>query len=256
MSEHYQTIQFRLEDSIGYLRFYRPEAGNTINDLMIEECHQVLNQYGETLKLLVLEGSQEVFCFGGDFQDIYQNKGAETRSGGPERLYELWLQLATGPFVSLAHVRGKTNAGGIGFVAACDMVLADQTAVFSLSELLFGLHPACVLPFLIKRIGRQKAHYMTLMTQPVSVEQAKTWGLVDAYEANSADLLRKHMLRLRRLTKPAIIRYKSYMATLDGFLHESKPHAVSSNQEMLADEDNRNKIKRYMATGKFPWESA
>nr|WP_269820011.1 enoyl-CoA hydratase-related protein [Bacillus velezensis] len=42
---------------------------------------------------------------------------------------------------------GVANAGGIGFVAASDIVIADDTAVFSLSELLFGLFPAMVLPF-------------------------------------------------------------------------------------------------------------
>jgi len=62
----------------------------------------------------------------------------------------LWLRLATVRTVTISHVRGKANAGGIGFVAASDIVLADETAQFSLSELLFGLYPACVLPFLIR----------------------------------------------------------------------------------------------------------
>ena len=95
--------------------------------------------------------------------------------------------------MSIAHVRGKANAGGIGFVAACDIVLADSAAVFSLSELLFGLMPACVLPFLVRRIGFAKANAMTLSTQPVGVQVAREWGLVDAFEENSDNLLRKHL---------------------------------------------------------------
>src|SRR5207248_3090020 len=131
-------------------------------------------------------------------------------------LYELWLQIATAPFVTVAHLRGKTNAGGVGFVAACDIALADATATFSLSELLFGVYPACVMPFLIRRIGFQRAHYLTLMTQPIAVEQAHRWGLVDAYETQSDGLLRKHLLRLRCLSKVAIRRYKGYMTELHG----------------------------------------
>lgn len=78
-------------------------------------------------------------------------------------------------------------------------------------SLLFGLYPACVLPFLIHRIGRQKAHYMTLMTKPISVQEASEWGLIDAYDAESDVLLRKHLLRLRRLNKKGIAHYKQFI---------------------------------------------
>jgi hypothetical protein len=89
----------------------------------------------------------EVFCFGADFKEIQKNFENKNQPGqqDPEPLYNLWLQLALGPFITIAHVQGKTNAGGVGFVAACDVVLCDEKAVFSLSELLFGLMPACVL---------------------------------------------------------------------------------------------------------------
>ena len=110
---------------------------------------------------------------------------------------------------------GMANGGGVGFVAASDIVLADETAQFGLSELLFGLFPACVLPFLIRRIGFQKAHYLTLMTQPISAQQAQTWGLVDACAKRSDSLLRKHLLRLSRLSKASIRRYKKYIRDLN-----------------------------------------
>jgi polyketide biosynthesis enoyl-CoA hydratase PksH len=158
--------------------------------------------------------------------------------------------------VSIAHVRGKANAGGVGFVAACDIVLADGAAVFSLSELLFGLMPACVLPFLIRRIGFAKANSMTLMTQPIPVQLAQQWGLVDAFEQNSDNLLRKTLLRLRRLDKAGIARYKRYMASLDGSIDAAESRAIAANIEVFSDEENLRKISRYVKTGQFPWEGA
>ena len=122
----------------------------------------------------------------------------------------------------------------------------DDKAVFSLSELLFGLIPACVLPFLIRRIGLSKAHHMTLMTQPISAEQALAWGLVDAYEANSDNLLRKYLLRLRRLSKQSIDRYKTYMNSLSDILTASKPQALATNREVFSDTNNLQKIARYV----------
>jgi polyketide biosynthesis enoyl-CoA hydratase PksH len=204
-----------------------------------------------------LSGSPEVFCLGADFKAIAgASKKAHDRDDGPGPLYDLWLRLATGPYVTISHVRGKANAGGLGFVASSDIVLADETAQFSLSELLFGLYPACVLPFLIRRIGFQKAHYLTLMTQPISAKQACEWGLVDAYEPLSEALLRRHLQRLRRLSKIAVKRYKTYMGRISAPLQDLKSLAVAANREVFFDANNLQAITRYVEQGVFPWEKS
>ena len=252
---NYQTIKVRFEESICFIQFYRPEANNTINDELIEECHQVLNLCEESINVVVLEGLPEVFCFGADFRGINASMAGEQQSlHSPEPLYDLWMKLAMGPYITIAHVRGKVNAGGMGFVAASDIVLADETAQFSLSELLFGLFPACVLPFLVRRIGFQKANYLTLMTQPLSVNQAFPWGLVDAFDERSETLLRRHLLRLKRLSKTAVLRYKRYMNSVDDLLFQAKSLAISANQEVFSDPRNLEGIYRYVEKGKLPWE--
>lgn len=233
---NYQTIQVRFQETTCFIQFHRPEVNNTINDRLVEECQDVLARCEESSTIVVLEGSPEVFCLGADFQAIYEAlKRRKQSEHSPEPLYNLWLKLATGPFITISHVRGKVNTGGVGFVAASDIVLADQSAQFSLSELLFGLFPALVLPFLILRIGFQKAHYMSLMTQPVSVRQANAWGLVDAYEVQSQALLRKHLLRLKHLPKTGILRYKRYMSGLNDLALRSKADAIAANQEVFSD---------------------
>ena len=252
-----QTIQVEMPPPVCVIRLCRPEARNTINELMIDECRRALDALDSSITVVVIEGTPEVFCFGADFQqmDLAFSQGVRQEQN-PGPLYDLWLRLAGGPFVSVAHVRGQANAGGLGFVAACDIVLAEEAASFSLSELLFGLYPACVLPFLIRRVGFQKAHYMTLMTQPVMAQQACQWGLVDACESNSKDLLRRHLLRLRRLSRDAIVRYKRHLGDLDDFLARSRQAALAGNREVFEDEQNLGMISRYVRTGLFPWEDA
>ncbi len=254
---HYETIKVRFQDSICHLQFDRPEADNTINDKLVAECNHVLSLCEESATVVVLSGSPEVFCFGADFKAIARASGAPpAQEDGPGPLYELWLRLATGPYVTISHVRGKANAGGVGFVAASDIVLADESAQFSLSEMLFGLYPACVLPFLVRRIGFQKAHYLTLSTQPASAKQACEWGLVDAYEPQSELLLRRHLQRLRRLSKGAIRSYKDYMRGVGVPLRDMKSPAVSANVEMFADTENLRAIGDYVRHGVFPWEKS
>jgi polyketide biosynthesis enoyl-CoA hydratase PksH len=252
----YETLQVRFQEDICFIQIHRPEANNTIDDRLIEEFAQVLDLCEAEVKIVVVEGLPEVFCFGADFKAIEQSLGDTARPLDPQPMYDLWLRLASGPYITVAHVRGQANAGGIGFVAACDVVICEEKATFSLSELLFGLMPACVLPFLVRRMGFAKASYMTLMTEPVSAACAQEWGLVDDRAADSQNLLRRKLLRLRRLSKTAVHRYKRYMNALNGSLAAAKPKALEANIEVFSDTANLQKISRYVRTGQFPWEGA
>jgi polyketide biosynthesis enoyl-CoA hydratase PksH len=249
----YETIKLRVEPPVCTIRIDRADANNSISRTLVEECRQALTVCdGPSVHVVVIEGLPEVFCSGADFHDF---EDAEPNAVDPDALYDVWERLASGPFVSIAQVRGKANAGGVGFAAACDIVLADNSAQFSLSELLFGLYPACVLPFLIRRVGFQRAHYMTLTTKPVTAAQALDWALIDDCEADSAALLRKHLLRLRRLSKAAIRNYKTYANALNPLPTQSRAAAVTANRELFADPANRAAIQRFARTGLFPWEA-
>ena len=257
LTKAFETIRVRTEDDICFLQIHRPRAGNAINARLIEELTEALRLCEPVAKVVVLEGQPEVFCSGADFAELQTrfDGGSSHPEQDPAPLYDLWHRLAVGPYITVAHVRGRANAGGIGFVAACDVVLSEEKSTFSLSELLFGLMPACVLPFLVRRIGFARANYMTLLTQPITAKQAEGWGLVDVCEANSENLLRKQLLRLRRLNKGGISRYKRYAASLDGALTGARSKALQANIEVFSDPDNLEKIARYVKTGKFPWEA-
>ena len=252
----YTRITIKTIKNTGFLKLDSPEHNNTINDLLIEECHHALLMWEQDVSVVVLEGLQEVFCFGADFREIHNvvEKG-QPLEYNPEGLYDLWLKLATGPFITVAHVRGKANAGGVGFAAACDIVIAHEEATFSLSELIFGVIPACVMPFLIKRTGHQHANYLALTTQPASATQALQWGLADVCDADSDTVLRKHLLRLRRLSKTGVVRYKKYMKELHPELITSRAKALQANKEVFADPVNQLAIYNYIEKGIFPWES-
>ena len=249
----YETLDVRVQDGLCRVRLDRPAAGNALNATMVAELAAVVAQCeagdGDPLTVLVLEGAADVFCTGGDF---------EATAGGaaldPAPLYDLWTRLATGPFISITLVRGRANAGGVGLACASDLVLCDRTATFALSELLFGLFPACVMPFLVRRTGLQKAHTLALMTRPISADDALACGLTDAVGDDAEALLRAHLPRLTRLTKPAIARYKRYMAELSDIVARARPLALEANRALFDDATVRRNISRYVTEMKLPWE--
>lgn len=252
----YQTLSASFEQGVCRVRIERPDASNAIDGQLVADMDAVLalcegEQMTPAVTILVLEGSPTVFCSGADFAAMAA--AGEVADATP--LYQLWLRMAGGPFVTVSVVRGRVNAGGVGFVAASDIVLADHSAAFSLSELLFGVYPACVLPFLASRTGPRQAHYMTLMTRPFSAQEALAAGLVDALADDVELLLRQHLLRLRRLGRGGIRSYKAYRAGMLGELERLQPAAVAANRRMFTDPQVQRDIRRYVEESKFPWES-
>ncbi len=252
----YTTLRLRREPPVLHITLHRPAAQNRINQTLVRECRQALDIAARdtSLHVVVLEGLPDIFCLGADFADFSAGNAAADPVD-PAELYALWLLLSQGPFISIAHIRGQAMAGGLGFVAACDIALADESASFALPELLFGPHPACVLPFLSKRIGLQRAHYLALSTRPIAARQALDWGLLDGVAASSDVLLRQHLLRLRHLTKPAITRYKNYAANLNATLAAAGPAAIAENRRLFADPEIQRAMQDYAASGRFPWEN-
>ncbi|MGP3972005.1 enoyl-CoA hydratase/isomerase [Streptomyces sp. 6N223] len=257
--ESHEAIRVRRSGPVCRVRLHRPESDNTINDAMIRECHEVLRtceSEDSGVSVVVFEGQPEVFCHGADLTAYAE--GQREGEYDPSPLYDLWLRMATGPCITVSHVRGKANAGGVGFVAASDIVIAEPTAAFSLSELLFGLYPAMVMPFLVRRIGYQRAHYMTLMTRAITAEQAAHWGLADACAERSGALVSQHLSRLSKLPKDGIARYKRFMNSqiepVDVGRH--REGAVSANVEIFSNADNLDRIARFVEHGIYPWENA
>jgi len=240
------TLDLRQTGAIWRARLLRPQLDAELVAALADAMRRCAAGQGV---VLAIEGSGEAFCLGGDLE-----AAARDAPYDPASLYDLWRGLSEGPFVSVALARGRTTAGGVGLLACCDIALCDNGATFGLPEMLFGLHPACVMPFLARRVGAQRAHYLTLTSASLTAAQALACGLVDAMDADAEALLRAHLLRLRRLSPSAIARYKAYRAQTDGVVAVRRDAALDANRAMFADPIVRDNIRRYVTTTKFPWE--
>ena len=78
--------------------------------------------------------------------------------------------------------------------------------------------------------------------------------MVDAYEPQSENLLRRHILRLKHLPRTGILRYKNYMRELNDLIVQARARAVAANQEVFSDSQNLDRISRYVEKGQLPWE--
>lgn len=251
----YKTIDVYVEHkSIVYIRFNRPDNDNTINRRLIEEMHSAISDVEDWAKVIIVEGNNRVYSNGGDFAEITGDKELENNQYEPSELFELWYRLYSGPYISIAYIEGKANAGGVGFVAACDIAIAGDAATFSLSEMVFGLFPAMVFPYLQKKIGFHRTNYLTISTKAIDVNQAFLWGLVDVHGSDSRMLLHQHLTRINRFPKAGIVAYKKYVQLLDHDVIRLKNSATEANLNLFTNQENLNRIYRFVEEGIFPWE--
>jgi len=250
----FTAIELRQQGPVAFVRLASGEK-NVITPALIAELNEALDRAAGQSNVIVLEGNEEYFCYGADFSGIAGQVASGVKAeGNPAPLFDLWKRMTELPCAVISHVRGAVNAGGVGFVAASDIVVASDKAAFSLSELLFGLMPAMVLPFLIRRIGFAHANYLTLTTRPVSAAQARDWGLVDLLADPSEPAVRQLAARLARTPKDGILRYKAYTARLCPVDDASRAKAVAANLEVFSDETNLRRVADFTLYGKYPWE--
>ena len=60
-----------------------------------------------------------------------------------------------------------------------DIAVAAQSAVFSFSEVKIGVVPACISPYVIKRVGEGRAREFFLTGERLTAERALEAGLVN-----------------------------------------------------------------------------
>ena len=84
------------------------------------------------------------------------------------------------PVPVIGRIQGAALGGGAGLAAVCDIVVADEAALFGFTEVKLGILPAVISPFALAKIGRSAARELFLTGARFSAARAKEIGLVHA----------------------------------------------------------------------------
>jgi len=161
----------------------RPDKRNALTDDFIREITAAVQDVrdDESMRVMVLAAKGTVFCAGMDLAQMQQRAAAENRE-------ELWLEdsrilrdtfkaIFELPIPTAAVAQGPAVAGGMGLIAACDLVLASTTAFFALPEPQRGITAAMVTPLLLHRVAVSPANELLLGGGRMSAERAVQIGL-------------------------------------------------------------------------------
>ncbi len=180
---NFKTIEIELKEQVGTIWFNRPQIHNAFNEEMIEEIIQAIEfvNANDEIRVLVLRGRGKTFCAGADLNWMrgvsnytYNQNYAESL-----RLSECFYAIYTCKKPTIAMVHGAAIGGANGFLAACDFALAEENTVFSLSEVKIGIVPACISPYVIKRVGEYNARELMLTGKRITGRTARKRGLLN-----------------------------------------------------------------------------
>jgi polyketide biosynthesis enoyl-CoA hydratase PksH len=235
------------------LRLALPETGNTLTAELVGGLHAALDRAegDPACRVVVLEGMNGVFCTGMDFERLLAGAAGD----GAGRFADLLRRFATGPRVVVSAVDGKVMAGGLGLLAASDLVYVTERSTFALSEALWGLLPSVVAPYLIRRVGFRLVHEMTLTARTVTAAEASRAGLADALVADLTAHLDLQVRRLRRLDPATVVDLKAYYHKLWPISEETERAALDELNRLLGSERVRRNVETYVRYGRMPWES-
>jgi len=170
------------EEGIVTVTLNRPDIHNAFNDEFISELtsfFKEVSNHNET-RLLILTGAGKSFCAGADLNWMKRMKDYSDEENYRDSLalaglFESLNQVA---FPVIGVVNGACLGGGTGLVAACDYVMASDSALFGFTEVGLGLIPAVISPFVIAKIGESNARAYFLSGERFDAEKAKELGLI------------------------------------------------------------------------------
>jgi len=213
------VAEYEVESGAAWIRLNRPERRNALSGALISEVHAHLATANgdEAVRCIVITGNGPAFCAGADLRD---EQGLP--AGRAVSYPELLTAIQDSPKPVLAAINGPAFAGGLGLVAAADIVIASHAAQFSFSEVRIGVIPAVISVVCLPKLGVHHAMKLFLTGERFSAEEAVTFGLAHrAVPAERLDAAVQEEIEMIRLGGPnAVIECKKLVRAVSGLSRE------------------------------------
>jgi methylglutaconyl-CoA hydratase len=161
----------------------RPALGNAYDGALVNALRSAFRQVADRLpevRLVVVRGAGRHFQVGADLRWM-----AEIREAGEaaalessRRAARMITELAALPVPVIAVITGACYGGGTGIAAACDVVVAADTAAFSIAEARWGLTPGFIIPQLNDAVSVRQVRRYALTGERFDAWEARRIGLV------------------------------------------------------------------------------
>ena len=158
------SLYTNIQNSIATIEFGHP-ASNSFPSELLERLTKELISVGsnDAVSVIVLKSEGEkAFCAGASFDELVAISSLEEGKQFFSGFANVINAMRTCGKLIIGSVQGKTVGGGVGLAAACDYVLATESAAIKLSEFTIGIGPFVIEPAVTRKIGVAGTAELTL----------------------------------------------------------------------------------------------
>jgi methylglutaconyl-CoA hydratase len=203
----------------------RPDVRNAFNEELIDELTAWAKSVtpGST-RVAVLQGAGPTFSAGADINWMAKMVGysRDENVADAERAAMMFNALDRVPVPLIGRIHGAALGGGSGLAAVCDVVVAAEDALFGFTEVVLGILPAMISPYVVRKIGISNARELCLSGTRFDAARAKAIGLVaEVVPAPDLDRAVERQVELFLKAAPgAVARAKALLRQVHGRLPE------------------------------------
>lgn len=204
--------------AIATITLNRAESGNLLTTDEIRALGRRIREVGsrEEVKLVVVRAEGENFCMGRKPAPPGNRPptSLQLRANVTEPLLGLYDDVRATPVPVLAAVQGQARGFGCAFVGCCDLVIAADSAKFSMPEMDHNLPPTLAMSAVLNKVPPKRLMHLVYTRTPIGAAEALAWGLVSEV-APLAELA----AATQRLASRLVDRERSALATVKEYLN-------------------------------------
>jgi 2-(1,2-epoxy-1,2-dihydrophenyl)acetyl-CoA isomerase len=179
----YETLRYEIADAVATLTLNRPDAYNALNLALGRDLFQATLEADEdrAVRAIVVTGAGKAFCAGGDVKDFADNPD---RIGIFIKELTTYLHGAVSRFSRsdkpvIMAVNGIAAGGGLSFALSGDLVIAAESAKFTMAYSKIAATPDGSSSYFLPRlIGLRRAMELYFTNRVLTAREALEWGLV------------------------------------------------------------------------------
>lgn len=258
----FETIRIARDDrGIATLWLARPEKHNALSAAMIDDLTQAAVHLGQDagIRAVILAAEGQSFCAGGDlgWMRAQIEADAPTRRAGARALAMMLHALNEMPKPLIGRVQGNAFGGGVGMISVCDVAIAAHGARFALTETRLGLIPATIGPYVLARMGEDKARRVFMSGRVFGSEEAVSLNLLAAsHEPGALDAAIEAEVVPYLSTAPKAVGAAKRLARRLGppIGAAEIEHSIEALVAVWEDDEARHGIEAFFAKEKPRWQ--
>lgn len=172
-----ELVHCTIDSGVAKITLDSPTNRNALSRQLLAELNEALDRAAEPdVRAVILTHAGPVFCSGADLKERATGSQDAQAAGSP--MANVFERLGTLAAPTIAAVSGPVRAGGVGLMAACDLVVVSTAVTFAFTEVRIGVAPAIISVPILARCGWSKLAAPFLTGETFDAAAAKDMGLI------------------------------------------------------------------------------